>query len=227
MSADPYKLTRQPLPDRIAKMAYVVPDTQVEMDLGLVPARQEKRMKHFYEALFGERSRTKVAGLFSNRVEAEGAAFHLLQTPGMKHSQVRLLSPDEGRAARNNDLARQMEPEQHGIWLTIIRAHVTMGLLGAIAGTLLFLGLLAAGSPGVHSTLFMSWVAMAGFGAIFGLLVGGLLSMRPDQGRVINLVRRGLQRGQWAVVAHPTNADQTHQVIDMLEHDHANVVRSF
>lgn len=184
-------------------------------------------MKHWYEAIFGERSLTKVAGLFGSRSEAEGAALHLLQGAGMGDSQVRLLGPGAGSPAHSDMLAKEMEPEDAGIWRTIIRAHVTMGLIGAFAGTVLYLGLLATGTPLLRSTMLMSWVAMAGFGGTFGLLIGGLLSLRPDQGRLINRVRRALQQGMWAVVAHPIGSEQTHKAVDVLEHDHALVLRSF
>lgn len=184
-------------------------------------------MRHWYEALFGERSLTKVAGLFRNRMQAEGAAMHLLQGAGMADAQVRLLGPQEGELARSDALAHEMEPEVYGIWRTIIRAHLTMGLLGALAGTLLFLGLVAAEAPTVRSTMLMSWVAMAGFGGTFGLIVAGLLSLRPDHGHLINRVRRGLQQGMWAVVAHPEGAEQMHKAVDVLRHDQAEVLRSF
>lgn len=184
-------------------------------------------MKHWYEALFAERSRTKVAGLFVNAFEAQDAAIHLLQRSGMQHSQVRVLSPHEGALAHQDLLARHMEPEPHGIWHTIIRAHVTMGLLGAAAGTLLYVYMLTHEPGLIHSTRLMSWVAMAGFGGTFGLLLGGLLSIRPDHGLLIALVRKGLEKGQWAVIAHPFNAEQTHKAVDLLQLDHAHVVRSF
>jgi hypothetical protein len=184
-------------------------------------------MKHWYEALFGERSLTKVAGLFGSRSQAEGAALHLLQGVGLDDSQVRLLAPAEGSMARSDVLAHQMEPEDAGIWRTIIRTHLVMGTLGALAGTLLYLWLSADNSPLIRSTPLVSWIAIAGFGGTFGLLVAGLLSLRPDHGRLINRVRRGLQQGMWAVVAHPIGPEQTHRAVDVLEHDHAQVLRTF
>lgn len=184
-------------------------------------------MTHWHEALFGEQSLTKVAGLFNTRGEAEGAAMHLLQGTGMARAQVRLLNPEKGALVQSDVLAREMEPEEAGIWRTILRAHVTMGLIGALAGTVLYIGLMAMGSPLLLSTPLMAWVAMAGFGGTFGLLVGGLLSLRPDQGRLIHRVRRALQQGMWAVVAHPIGPEQTHKAVDVLAHDHAEVLRSF
>jgi hypothetical protein len=92
---------------------------------------------------------------------------------------------------------------------------------------MLYLIMLAHGSDLVRDSMLMAWLAMAGFGGTFGLLIGGLLSMRPDHGVLITLVRRGLESGQWAVIAHPFNAEQTHRAVDLLQLDHAHIVRSF
>lgn len=183
-------------------------------------------MKQLLHALFGERSLTKIAALFSDRQMAETAARHLVQDAGMAPAQVRVLPPDAGKPVRAEALAVQVEPEQAGIWHTIIRAHVTMGLVGAFVGSLVFLVLWALDNPAVRSAPGFSFGTFTGLGATFGLIAGGLLALRPDHGRVIALVRRGLQGGQWAVVAHPFNAGQTHRALEHLKHGSERVVRS-
>lgn len=179
------------------------------------------------QALFGERSLTKVAALFVDRASAETAASQLLQGAGFSAPQVRLLGPETGSLRDRDLLARQVEPEPDGIWRTILRAHLTLGLLGGLAGTLLFAGWWLSGAAAIRSTPFMAWVSMAGFGATFGLLIGGLLSMRPDHGRVISRVRRALRHGRWAVVVHPTDPEQTRLALARLRPISLNVIRSF
>ncbi len=179
------------------------------------------------KALFGERSLTKVAGLFVDRASAETAASQLLDGAGFAPTQVRLLGPEVGNLKDRDLLARQVEPEQHGIWRTILRAHLTMGLLGFVAGTLLFAGWWLSGDAAIRTTPGMAWVSMAGFGATFGLLLGGLLSMRPDHGRVISRVRRALRLGRWAVVVHPVSAEQTQLALTRLRPISLRVLRSF
>lgn len=176
--------------------------------------------------LFGEQSVTKVAGLFSTRTAAENAARHLQVDSGLGDDQVSVISPAEGRLSHNAALARAIEPEQQGIWVTIVRAHVTMGVIGLLMGLLLYAILMLVGNEALRSTPIIGLWAIAGFGAIFGLLAGGLLAMRPDHGRVIRVVRQGLRHGRWAVVAHPVSADQAHQAEEALRHDSLKMVRS-
>ena len=176
---------------------------------------------------FGERSVTKVAGLFASRGDADLAARGLLDSSGLSATQVNVFSPRDGDASRADVLGRAMEPEQRGIWLTVIRAHVALCALGLLAGALLYAVLMAMDNPALRATPGMGLVALAGFGATFGLMVGGVLSLRPDHARLIALVRRGLRGGKWAVVAHPVDRRQTHAALKLLNGNCLQVVRSF
>jgi len=182
------------------------------------------RLKQFF---FGERSVTKVAGLFATRSGAEIAMHDLLDSCRLSATQVNVLNPLDGSPARNDALDRAVEPEQRGIWLTVIRAHLVMGLLGLLAGVLLYAVLMAMDNAALRSTPGMGLVALAGFGATFGLMVGGVLALRPDHGRVIGIVRGGLQSGQWAVVVHPLDSGQTRQAMALLHQGSLRVMRSF
>lgn len=177
-------------------------------------------------AFFGERSMTKVAGVFPARAQAEQAARRLTQASGFHDQQVEVLAPRDGRWARADVLARKMEPDERGIWSTIIRAHVLAGAIGFLLGAALCLLLWMAGQPGVRSTPGIALVAMTGFGTTFGLLAGGLLSIRPDHGRVIALVRQYLRQGRWAVVAHPDSPEQIASAENTLKEGSEHVVRT-
>jgi len=176
---------------------------------------------------FGERSVTKVAGLFASRADADLAASGLMGGSGLSAAQVNVLGPTDGATSRMAVLGRTMEPEQRGIWLTVIRAHLALGALGFLAGALLYVALMSTDNAALRSTPGMGFVALAGFGATFGLILGGALSLRPDQARLIARVRRGLRSGNWAVVAHPVDTVQTHAVVSLLSGSSLKVMRSF
>jgi len=179
------------------------------------------------QAFFGEKSVTKVAGLFASRAGADDAVRDLLGASNLTAVQVRVLGPGDGEAERNAAFDRAVEPEMRGIWRTMIRAHVTMGALGLLAGVLLYWVLMASGNRALQGTPGIGFVALAGFGITFGLMLGGVLALRPDHGRVMGQVRRGLKSGNWAVIAHPVNAGQTHQAVASLAGTSLKVVRSF
>jgi hypothetical protein len=177
-------------------------------------------------AFFGERSLTKVAGVFSGRAQAEQAARRLTHNSGFGSDQVKVLEPLDGDWTRADVLSSKMEPEDRGIWSTIIRAHVLAGVIGFLLGAALCLVMWLAGQPGVRSTPGIALVAMTGFGTTFGLLAGGLLSMRPDHGHVIAQVRQYLRQGRWAVVAHPDNPEQVASAESTLKDGSERVMRT-
>lgn len=179
------------------------------------------------QLIFGERSLTKVAAIYDNRVSAETAALRLRQAAGMEASQVKVVGPSDATGGIDAPLSRKLEPEQAGIWRTVLRAHAVTGALGVVAGALLYLGFSVAGNNAVLSSPMLSLGVMLFFGGVFGLLLGGLLSLRPDHYRVMAKVRHAIKRGRWAVVSHPLNHDQTRLIVDELHHRGAPMVRSF
>ena len=181
------------------------------------------KIKH---VIFGERSLTKVAGLFMNRSGAEDAAQQVKRTAGLDDAQVNLVGPPDGDALGSPAFSSKLEPEQAGIWHTLVRAHVVAGITGVAAGILLYLGFIAAGNAAVTSTAGMSLTAFAFFGGMFGLLVGGLLTVRPDHVLVITSVRRAVRKGRWAVVIHPVTRSQIDRAVSELRGRSYRVVRS-
>jgi len=176
--------------------------------------------------IFGERSLTKVAGLFPSKSLAESVARQVKQTAGLDDPQVYLVGPPDGAAFNSPAFSRKLEPESKGIWRTLIRAHVFAGTAGVIVGILVYLGFIAAENAAVKSTPGMSLVAMVFFGGLTGLLLGGLLTARPDHARVITIVRRAIRQGRWAVVIHPLTQHQLDMSLRELRDRSDRVVRS-
>lgn len=181
-------------------------------------------LKH---ALFGERSVTKVAAVFENRGLAETAILRLRQESGMEASQVNLVGPDDMSGVVEAPLSRKLEPERTGIAFTLIRTHLLTGAIGVAAGGLLYLGFRVMEHPAVISSPFLSLGLMLFYGAVFGMLFGGLLSLRPDHYRVMAAVRKAIKRGRWAVVGHPVNHEQTRLALKEMRRRSNQVVRSF
>jgi hypothetical protein len=72
----------------------------------------------------------------------------------------------------------------------------------------------------------MSLMAFVFFGGLLGLLVGGLLTVRPDHLLVITSVRRAIRKGRWAVVIHPVTQAQIDRAVNELRGRGYRVVRS-
>lgn len=170
---------------------------------------------------FGERSLSKVAASYDSALDAMSAARKVERLPHMHQRQVQVVHPYD------REWGRKVEPEGVGIWRTAVRAHVTCGVLGFMAGLLLYAGLMIGGVEAVRDTPGMSLVAMLLFGTMFGLMVGGLLTIRPDHDAVIQPVREGLATGRWAVVVHPASRRQFDQALRVLRHTGASVATTW
>lgn len=149
-------------------------------------------------SLFGERSLTIVAATFDDRDQAEAAADELLRDVSSV-GPVAVVAPDEP------EVARKMEPEQRGIWVTLVRSHVILGIGGVLVGVLAAVGLVIAPWPAAAASPGLAALFAGTLGAFFGMMAGGLVTLRPDHGAVIRAVREKLKIGQWGVVARPRN----------------------
>lgn len=171
-------------------------------------------------ALTGETSDSKVAALFDSEQRARRTAQGLRRSLGLKQSQVQVVSPQ----ARHP--GRKLEPEGRGIMRTIVIAHLKLGAIGAAAGALVFAALYAFGLQLVTSSPGFAAALIIGYGAVFGLMAGGLVSLRPDHDPYIHKVRGALDEGRSAVVVHAFDAKQRKAAKRALDADGGDTIRT-
>ncbi|MEC5399178.1 hypothetical protein [Uliginosibacterium sp. H1] len=171
--------------------------------------------------LFGERSLTLVAATFDNRDSARMAATLVRQRCPLATWQVAITGPGEPA------LSRKLEPEEAGIARTLLRTHALLGLVGMLVGLAAGMWLVASGWPGSLSAPLISTLVIAAFGMLAGLMLGGLLSLRPDHTFVIDRVTHANRSGRWAVVIHPEDTEQTRASMRTLRIAGATPIRSF
>jgi hypothetical protein len=180
--------------------------------------KKEEHMPH--SLLFGERSLTTVAALFGQAQDARDAAEHVVQDGRLPAEQVKVMGPGDPA------IERKLEPEEPGIFHTLIKAHVVLGIVGVIGGLLLAWVLYSAGVGFAVSSPFYTFVILGIFGLLGGLMLGGLVTIRPDRTLLDTKVEEAVYEGQWAVVVHPTNRGQEERARDVLEHSGGQVVRT-
>ena len=168
----------------------------------------------------GEVSNSKVAAVLSNEVEAQRVADHLRRSLNLSRSHVRLIT------SRDRGVGKKLEPESHGIFLTMLRAHLWLGLAGAGLGALLFAILYSMGIPFIVNSAVMAAAVIVFFGATAGLFMGGLVTLRPDHDPYILKIRDALEEGKCAVVVHALSHEQMKIAADMLQRSGGDVVRT-
>lgn len=158
----------------------------------------------------GELSNTKVAAVFDHEPAARQVAADLAAALGLGSAQVQLITPAEQHPGR------KLEPESRGIWRTIVVAHVRLGIAGAIAGLLLFAALYAGGVPFIQRSPVAAALALLFFGTVAGLMLGGLVSLRPDHDPYVEAARDAMTAGATTVVVHAFSREQGEQAAEFL-----------
>jgi hypothetical protein len=170
--------------------------------------------------LFGEQWISLVAGVFDDGRSAGRAALAVSYALRDPRNAVEIVTPGDPA------FALKLEPESPGIWRTLVRAHCKLGVVGLVLGTTFAVALLAAGWPAAVSSPGFTLMFASIFGMFGGLMLGGLVTLRPDHGRVISKVRDASTTGLWSVVAHPINRSAAEVAGETLKRAGGQVVRS-
>jgi hypothetical protein len=168
----------------------------------------------------GEASNHKVAAIFPSADAASAAAARVRQALGLADAQVQVLRPGEKAPGV------KLEPESHGIYRTMMRAHAKLGVLGAVLGVAAFAVMYAMGIPMIVQSAVAAFLVLLFFGTVAGLFLGGLFTLRPDQDRYVHSVLAALAEGQSAVVVHAFDAEQRARAESLLQQEGEQTVAS-
>ena len=158
----------------------------------------------------GELSNSKIAAVFPRAAHAHEAARAVAVALSLGAAQVQVITPAEPHSGR------KLEPESRGIWRTIISAHLKLGIAGAAMGVLVFAALHAYGLPFIVNSPVAAGLAMLFFGAVAGLMLGGLVALRPDHHRYVQATRDAMESGKTTVVVHAFSSGQADHAADFL-----------
>lgn len=165
----------------------------------------------------GELSNSKVAAVFASQAVARAAAGKVAAALALGSAQVQVIVPGDAH------LERKLEPERQGIWRTIVVAHVKLGIVGFFAALLAFIVVYALGVPFITSSPVAACLVMLFFGTTGGLMLGGLVSLRPDHDRYVEAAREAAQEGGTSVVVHAFSPDQARQAAAFLRAEGGDV----
>ena len=159
-------------------------------------------------SISGEHFDHKVAAIFQDEFSAKRAVDILRKTTSLQSQQIFVVSPNDTHPGW------ELEPEDRGIWHTMLRAHVWLGLVGAAAGLLLFLILFALGIAFVVANAITAAAIAIAFGAVFGMMFGGLVTLRPDHMPYVSVSQSALRKGKFIVAVHASSGDQLKEAND-------------
>jgi len=163
-----------------------------------------------WNALFGEKATTKIAAFFDTQDALEQVSSDLRRVSDLQNTQLWVVRPHEA------SFDRKLEPESQGVARTAVRAHLMLGGIGLMAGLLVWAVLYWMALPAILSSPFYSGGFIVALGAVAGLLLGGLVTSRPDHQIVIRAVDDATKAGRWSLVIHPRDELQCKSVEGIL-----------
>lgn len=172
------------------------------------------------QALFGERALSKISAAFETQQEAESALKNLQASADFGSGQLQMVAPFE------QDYGRKLEPESQGVARTAVKSHLVLGTIGFVLGILVWIVLYAMGMAIIRSSMVGSAVAIIFLMSVAGLLLGGLLTARPDHQMVIQEVRAATEAGKWSVVVHPLSPAQHDAATAALKQQHVDTTET-
>ena len=168
----------------------------------------------------GEVSNSKLAAVFDSRRAAHEAALALCRELQLAPAQVKLVTPGSA------DVDIKLEPEGGGIWRTIVLAHLWLGIWGGVLGLLAFGLMYWGGVPFIVQSPMAAALVLLFFGSTAGLLLGGLVSLRPDHDRYIHATHDAIERGRSTVVVHALDSAQRSRAAQFLSARGADVTQT-
>ncbi|MGB3612020.1 MAG: hypothetical protein WA987_16725 [Cellvibrio sp.] len=153
-------------------------------------------------SISGEHFDHKIAGIFDDEGSAKSAADAISKATSLRANQIFVIGPNDRHPGW------ELEPEDKGIWHTMLKAHLWLGIVGGIVGFVLFLILFSAGIAFVVQNATTTAAITTGFGIVVGMMFGGLVTLRPDHMPYVSVSQSALRKGKFIVAVHATSADQ-------------------
>lgn len=138
----------------------------------------------------------KVSAEYDNQQSADRAVQLLVEKAQIPRQQIDIVNPQDPF------IARKLEPEVTGIRRTLVRSHLVFGGAGFALGIVLSIILTTIGPTLTQASPLFTFIAVIFLCTSLGLLLAGLVALRPDHDPLIAKTRTAAQNGQWTVVVH-------------------------
>lgn len=146
---------------------------------------------------------TNISGSFAQYTDAIAAAGELRRRAAFSDEEVDLIEPGDPA------IDRKFLPDSAGVRRSLVRWHLILGTAGLAIGVLVAIVMIVTGLDPFELSPGYTFLAAVFFGTLAGLLLGGLVSLRPDQGHAAAEIKDRSAAGCWTVVVHCHNREQT------------------
>lgn len=153
----------------------------------------------------------RVAAVYTDEVSANAARQRLISEGNISPALISIVKPHD------SNLSKKIEPESRNIAKTIVRSHSWLGLIGAIVGLLLAIALSTSGPEMTRSSPLFTYLVFIFFGATFGMMLAGVISLRPTHDPLITKTIEASQENEWTVIVQTDNHAEIERVKTLLK----------
>lgn len=171
-------------------------------------------------SLTGEQVSHKLAAAFDTETEARAAGRIVCERTSLTDDQVSVVGP------RDPHQGSELEPEDQGIWRTLVRSHVGFGAGGAVVGFIAFLILSAVGIGFIAQNTLVAGSVLAAFGLMLGLLLAGAVTLRPDHTPYLIKTQSALRSGKYVLAVHASSVQQLQEAKSLLDARNVKTVQT-
>lgn len=171
-------------------------------------------------SITGEHQAHKAAAIFETESDAKGVAETLSKNTSLNDEQVLVVTPQDQHQGE------ALEPENQGIWHTLLRSHLWLGVGGAIAGFILFLILSAAGVGFIVQNTMAAAAVLAALGGVIGLLLAGGVTLRPDHTPYVVKAQAALNEGKYVLTVHASSSEQLKEATTVFKNRNVKMIRT-
>lgn len=171
-------------------------------------------------SLTGEHVDHKVAAIFETEPDARGTAKALCEGTSLTDQQVSVLSPADRHQGT------ELEPEDQGIWQTLVRSHIGLGIGGIALGFAVFLLLNALDIGFITQNVIVAASVLGALGLAVGLLLAGMVTVRPDHTPYLVRAQSALRRGKYVLAVHASSAHQLREAKSLLHSRNVKTVHT-
>ena len=136
----------------------------------------------------------------------------LVDQAQLPRHQIRVVQPHDP------NMGSKAEPENKGIARTLVKSHTVLGIGGLVFGLLLAALLVTMGPAMTRESPMFTFIALGFLFTFLGLILAGVISLRPDHDNMIATTRTATEAGYWTVIAHCTTLEQQAQVKDTIDY---------
>lgn len=152
----------------------------------------------------------RVAAVYGDEASAHAAKQKLIDN-GISPSLINVVKPDDSA------ISRKIEPDSQGIAKTIVKSHGWLGLIGVIAGILIATILVFSGPEMTQSSPLFTYLVFIFFGLLFGMMLAGMISIRPDHDPLITKTIEASHEHHWTVTVQTEEHEEITLIKQLLE----------